>query len=44
MRSNARLKISKMTNATYLLKLKDDDLNSVKPLNFIRNENFVFLG
>jgi len=37
MKSNATLEISEITTATYLLKLKDDDLISIKTLNFIRN-------
>ena len=44
MKSNEKLKISEMTTATYLLKLKDDDLISRKTLNFIGNQNSVFLG
>ena len=43
-RSNSGLKISKMTNENYLLKLKNDDLISRKTLKFIRNQNSVFLG
>ena len=44
MKSNTKLKISEMTTVTYLWKLKDDDLISRKTLNFIRNQNSVFLG
>jgi len=44
MKSNTIPKILEMSIATYVLKLKDDDLISRKTLNFIRNRNFVFFG
>ena len=44
MKSNTKIKISKMTSGTYLLKLKDADLISRKTLSFIRNQNSMFLG
>jgi len=42
MKSNEKIKVSPMTTATYLFKLKDDDLISRKTLNFIQNIIFSF--